>query len=76
MCWEETEETVIHEGISQWGTAEGQTDTFCLWADSIWRDLTPDICLGRSITIHITHSRRTTNKGYMAQMQHEYLNVL
>jgi hypothetical protein len=54
MCWEETEETVIHEGISQWGTVEGQTDIFCLWADSTWRDLTPDICLGRSIKIYIT----------------------
>ena len=39
MCWEETEETVIHEDISQWGTAERKTDTFSAYgADSIWRD--------------------------------------
>ena len=47
MCWEETEETVIHEDISQWGTAEGKTDTFCLWADSIWRDLNTRHLLGK-----------------------------
>jgi hypothetical protein len=49
MCWEETEETVIHEDISQWGTTEGKTNTFCLWGwlyierfkhpTSAWRDL-------------------------------------
>ena len=39
MCWEETEETVIHEGISQWGTAEGKTTFSAYGVDSIWRDL-------------------------------------
>jgi hypothetical protein len=33
---------------------------------SAWEDL---------LEIYITHSRRTTNKRYMAKMQHEYLNV-
>ena len=37
MCWEETEETVIHEDISQWGTAEGKTIFSAYGADSIWR---------------------------------------
>jgi hypothetical protein len=38
MCWEETEETVIHEDISQWGTAEGKTTFSAYGVDSIWRD--------------------------------------
>ena len=38
MCWEETEETVIHEDISQWGTAEGKATFSAYGADSIWRD--------------------------------------
>ena len=77
MCCEETEETVIHEDISQWGTAEGKTDTFCLWADSIWRDLNTRHLLGEIYReIYITQKQKNKqSKDIWQKMQHEYLNV-
>ena len=38
MCWEETEETVIHEDISQWGTAEGKT-TFSAYGLTLYGEI-------------------------------------
>ena len=69
MCWEETEETVIHEDISQWGTAEGKTNIFCLWGLTLYgeilntRHLLGEICK----EIYITIAGDTTNKRYMAR---------
>ena len=60
MCWEETEETVIHEDISQWGTAEGKTTYFLLMGLTLYgeiyntRHLLGEICK----EIYITKSRR------------------
>ena len=68
MCWEETEETVIHEDISQWGTAEGKT-TFSAYGLTLYgeiyntRHLLGEICK----EIYITIAGDTTNKRYMAR---------
>ena len=68
MCWEETEETVIHEDISQWGTAEGKT-TFSAYGLTLYGEiLNTQHLLGEICKeIYITTAGDTTNKRYMAR---------
>ena len=68
MCWEETEETVIHEDNLS-GELQKEKQTLSAYgADSIWRDLDTRHLLGEICKeIYITIAGDTTIKGYMAR---------
>ena len=76
MCWEETEETVIHEDNLS-GELQKERHHFLLMGLTLYGEiLTPDICLGRFVKKSTSpKSREQQTKDIWREMQHEYLNV-